>query len=203
MKKMKEMKSDNIDKAKFFCKDGKQPKCAAGKKLVWRMGGEQKQKKKFDPKKGGCLDMQKPLCADNAKPTCLKGEDATTKRCTDKQPRLCTGGTEPLCSDGKPAMRPKGDATKQVKLVCPTGEASCQAGGVASCSDAATPTATQFECNAAWLCSDKTREMCSDGTFPKLVAKKDKKKQGWNKPVRKPKLSKDDFKNEDLDDTQK
>lgn len=60
MKKMKETKTDNIDKSKFFCKDGKQPQCKAGKKLVWRMGGEQKQKRKFDPKKGGCRDMQKP-----------------------------------------------------------------------------------------------------------------------------------------------
>lgn len=195
MKKMKDMKSDNIYKAKFFCKDGKQPQCKAGKKLVWRMGGEQKQKKKFDPKKGGCRDMQKPLCADGAKPTCLAGEDAN-KRFTDKQPRLCAGGVEPLCSDGTPQIRPKPDATKQIKLVCATGEAKCQAGGVASCSDGSD--AGQFECNAPWLCADGKREMCDDGKFPKMVAKKDKKKQGWNKPFRKPKLSRDDFKNEDL-----
>lgn len=31
-----------------------------------------------------------------------------------------------------------------------------------------------------------------------MVAKKDKKLQGWNKPVRRPKISRDDFKNEDL-----
>lgn len=31
-----------------------------------------------------------------------------------------------------------------------------------------------------------------------MVAKKDKKLQGWNKPLRRPKFSRDDFKNEDL-----
>lgn len=99
MKKMMKKKTDNIDKAKFFCKDGKQPTCKAGKKLVWRMGGEQKQKKKFDPKKGGCRDMQKPTCEDGKAPTCLAGENEK-KKCTDGQPRLCAEKKEPLCSDG-------------------------------------------------------------------------------------------------------
>lgn len=36
-----------------------------------------------------------------------------------------------------------------------------------------------------------------------MVAKKDPKKQGWNKPVRKPKVDRNAFKNEDLTEEQK
>lgn len=200
MKKMKDMKEGNIEKAKFFCKDGKQPKCGAGKKLVWRMGGEQKQKKKFDPKKGGCRDMQKPMCKDadgvEVAPTCLGvgGADSNGK-CVDKQPKLCADKKEPLCGDGTKQMRPKPPSNKKITLVCKTGEASCSS-GVASCSDGTD--VKQAQCNAPWLCADGEREKCSDGSFPKMMAKKDKKSRGWNKPVRRPKISRDDFKNEDL-----
>lgn len=94
-------------------------------------------------------------------------------------------------------MRPKPPANKQVKLVCKEGEAKCSS-GVASCSDGSTD--KQFQCNAPWLCSDGERELCSDGSFPKMVAKKDPKKQGWNKPVRRPKFDRNSFVNEDLDE---
>lgn len=165
------------------------------------MGGEQKQKRKFDPKKGGCRDMQKATCEGGVRPTCLAGEDEK-KRCKDKQPRLCEGKKEPLCSDGTPMMRPKPPSNKAIRFVCKDkGEPACADKSTSACSDGSKDDFHQ--CNAPWLCADKSREVCPDGSFPKMVAKKDKKKQGWNKPVRKPKLSRDDFKNEDLDEATK
>lgn len=199
MRKMGEQKKkqvEDIDKAKFFCKDGKQPKCAAGKKLVWKMGGKMKPQKKFDPKKGGCRDAQKPKCPGGEEVACA--DKSTGKRCTNGQPKLCTDKREPVCGDGKPQVRPRPPGGKKEKLVCPDAKAP-------KCGDASTPACSdgskskKFDCDVFWGCTDGSREVCTDGSFPRIKHVKDKEAVGWKRPVRRPKFKKEDF-TEDIDD---
>lgn len=132
--------------------------------------------------KGGCSDRQPPSC-DGERPKCADGTEKGP--CKNKQPPVCEGGAEPLCSDGLPAPRPKPKTGKMEKQVCQDKSTpSCKDGSTAKCADGSDT--EKAKCEAAWLCDDKKREMCEDGKFPRILHVKDPKKQGRNRPVKRP-----------------
>lgn len=68
----------------------------------------------------------------------------------------------------------------------------CQDKSTPACEDKSTPKCSdgsgneKAKCDAAWLCDNKKRELCADGKFPRIKHVKDPKKQGRNRPVKKP-----------------
>jgi len=75
---------------------------------------------------------------------------------------------------------------KMEKVVCSdTKPPACADRSKAACSDGSGK--DRPRCQAQWLCENKMRPVCSDGKYPQTHIVRDPKKQGWNRPVRRPK----------------